>query len=68
MEQDRPGPDEAAAEEWDKAGVKVKAEAEWADNSPQDREEAVYVQNAVKRCRILLVNRVIDRVAPNVGR
>jgi hypothetical protein len=66
MEQDRPEPDEEAAEVWDRAGV--KAEAEWAGNSPQGREEAVYVQNAAKRCRTLLVNRVIDKVAPNVGR
>jgi hypothetical protein len=36
--------DAAQAVEWDE--VKVKAEAEWVDRTPQDRAEIVYARNA----------------------
>jgi hypothetical protein len=60
MEQDRPGRDVAAAEEW--AGRRVRAEAAWAARSPQGREEIVSVRNAVQKRRTSRANRALERV------
>jgi hypothetical protein len=38
--------DAAQAVVWDEVKVKVKAEAEWVDRTPQGRAEIVYARNA----------------------
>jgi len=66
IEQGRLARDVAAAEAW--GGARAREEAEWAAVLLQAREEAAYARIAVRRCRTLLGNLVVERLVPTAGR
>ena len=65
MEQGRLGVDAAAVAAWD--ALRARAEAAWVAHSPQGRGGIVCVQNAVKKCRMLLENLVVIKLVLHVG-